>query len=223
MRAATTRDLPMRKFAGAAAVLVLHVVIVAVFLRATLAPRISLAPARESILILSALPKSPPKAKVKHPARAAAATFHYPDYSKIVLPPLPENSAATAGGLHESLFDCRVDTIANLTQEQRARCADASGGIKSNDSLDFADHTNRSRDAAHWARGRARKNGPLLLPCASPQSIYATASLATLLCAGDALVNGLGPDDLPGYADQPEETHIPNGGDPPPVYRDVDH
>jgi len=112
----------------------------------------------------------------------------------------------------------------NLTPEQQAACASASSGMKRDDSVDFADHTNRVRDAALWARQKARKNGPLLLPCASTQSIYATLSTATLACLANGAINGMDLDARPMYGDKPQdEGHVPNNGDPPPMYTAPDH
>ncbi len=96
--------------------------------------------------------------------------------------------------------------------------------MKKDDSVDFADHTNRVRDAALWARQKARKNGPALLPCASTQSIYATLSTATLACLANGAINGMDLDARPMYGDKPEdEGHVPNNGDPPPPYTAPDH
>ena len=84
--------------------------------------------------------------------------------------------------------------------------------ISPSNSVDFRDHVNRSADAAHWERGRARKNNPLLLPCMNPQA--AGISLGTLLCLGEGAVEGFDLDNQPGYGDTPTVTHVPNNGDP---------
>lgn len=218
MPAFTMPDLPWRKFGGAALVAVLHIAIAILFLRALLAPKRFAAPVREMILYLQPLPK-PRIQKMAPLARKSAPEFAIPFHHAITLPQSPDAKALQ--GLGKELFDCRPENLAELTAEQRALCVNRTP--KPNDSVDFADHTNRAKDAARWARERQRKNGPALLPCASTQSIYATMSTATLLCLAHGAINGFDPDSAPMYGDRPEDSHLPNNGDPPPMYSDPDH
>jgi len=102
-------------------------------------------------------------------------------------------------------------------------CARSSTGQKPNDSVDFADHTNRARDATRSAQEKERKNQPGLLPCASSRSIFATFSTSTILCLAHGAISGFDLDARPLYNERPEDTRIPNGGDPPPPYVDPDH
>ena len=71
-------------------------------------------------------------------------------------------------------------------------------------------HPSRAREAPRWARGKARKNAPTLLPCMPP-------SLASLFCLGEAATNGLDLDAQPGYSDTQAPQHLPNNGDPKPL------
>jgi hypothetical protein len=222
MPALVLPDLPLRRIASAGAVLVLHLIVLALWLNASTAVRPKNAPL-ETILYLS-----PPKPEIKPTVPAMpqpkAHALTLPDRSAIAVPAMKDNDAKALQGLGRALFDCRAENLSKLTPEQQAGCASASSGMKKDDSVDFADHTNRVRDAALWARQKARKNGPPLLPCASTQSIYATLSTATLACLANGAINGMDLDARPMYGDKPEdEGHIPNNGDPPPTYTAPDH
>lgn len=216
----------LRRMASAAAVLVLHLVVLGLWLNASnTVPRARDAPF-ETILYLA--PPRPQKPDVKPTPRAArpprVRVLALPDTRTITLPAVKDGDAQALRGLGRALFDCRAENLSRLTPEQQAACASASAGMKPDDSVDFADHSNRVRDAALWARQKARKNGPLLLPCASTQSIYATLSTATLACLAKGAIDGIDLDARPMYGDKPaDEGHLPNNGDPPPAYADPDH
>jgi hypothetical protein len=221
MAAFAIEAFPARRIAVAALVLALHAVLIALLLRATLSNAPPQSSSREQLtwLALRAPPvvQAPPKvetptvharhARVRTLSRAHAPSV--PDYRSITFP--PESTGADLKGLHQFLFDCALDNQANLTAEQRTQCAQVAK--TPDDSVDYADHTNRSKGAARWARARDRKNQPLLLPCASPQS--AGIGLGTLICLGKGLFNGFDLDEMPGYADKPTVIHVPNNGDPP--------
>jgi hypothetical protein len=220
MGAVSLPELPWRRVLGAAAVLVLHIVIVAILLRATIIRGIFGPAPPETILFL---PPLPPEIRHVEPlARRIVPTFHQQDYRGLALPQTNENSK-TGSGLGFQLFDCRIENLSRLTEEQRALCAKSSTGPKPDDSVDFADHTGRVRDAVRWAREKQRKNQPLLLPCASSQSIYATLSTDTILCLAHGAISGFDIESGPVYGERPEETHVPNGGDPQAAYTDPDH
>jgi hypothetical protein len=216
-------ELPWRKILGATAVIVLHIAIIAVLLRATIIHRIFRPAPSETILLL---PPPPPKPKVKHiepSARLIAPPLKLPDYRGLTIPLTKDENASAGADLGFQLFDCRIENLSKLTDEQRARCAKSSTAPKPDDSVDFADHTNRARDPTRWAREKERKNQPGLLPCASSQSIFATLSTGTILCLAHGAISGFDLDARPLYNERPEETHIPNGGEPPPPYVDPDH
>jgi hypothetical protein len=221
MGALALSELPWRKVLGAAAVIVLHIAIVVILLRATIIRGMFRPASHETILFLPPLPK-PEIRHVEPPARRIVPTFHLRDYRGFTLPQTNENSKA-GSALGFQLFDCRIENISRLTEEQRAWCAKSSTAPKPNDSVDFADHTGRARDAMRWAREKQRKNQPLLLPCASSQSIFATLSTDTILCLAHGAISGFDVEAGPIYGERPEETHLPNNGDPPPVYADPDH
>ena len=134
--------------------------------------------------------------------------FHYPDYSKINLP--PTQGETDLGAMHGFLFDCAPENLNNLSPEQRAQCATASAGQRPDDFVDYADHTDRSKNAVRWARGLMRKQQPLLLPCMPP------LSLAALICLGKGAADGgFDLDAQPNYGDKPQVLHVPNNGDEP--------
>ena len=214
------QHLPWRKILSVAAVFVLHVAIVAVLLEATIVRSIFKPVPRETILLLR-----PPKREVKRvepPARRIVPVFRLQKWRGITLP--QTNDSAKSPGLGLQLFDCRIENISKLTEEQRALCARSSSGLMPDDSVDFADRSAQVRGAGLWARQKARKNAPGLLPCASNRSAYATLSTATLLCLANGVINGIDLDARPMYDDEPEkEIHLPNNGDPPPPYTSPDH
>lgn len=206
------REFDLRKFAGAAAAIALNIVLVAALLQAMVERAPPLRAPKESITWLSLPPKPQPhETPAARPRLATAPLGIIPGTHAITVP--PATSGADLKGLHDFLFDCTAQNLAGLPPEQRAHCKGVLGPRPDDDSVDFADHTARSHDAARWARARDRKNGPLLLPCASPTA--AGIGLGTLLCLGNGLVNGFDLDAQPGYADTPVEPHVPNNGDPP--------
>jgi hypothetical protein len=215
-------DIQWRKVIGAAAVIALHAAIVAALLRATIIQGIFKPAQQETILLLPPPPK-PEAKRIEPPARRIVPTFRLQDYRGITLPQTNDENAKASPGLGFQLFDCRIENLSKLTEEQRALCAKSSTGPKPDDSVDFADHTNRVHDATRWAREKARKNQPGLLPCASSQSIFATLSTGTILCLAHGAISGFDLDSGPIYGERPEETHMPNRGDPPPAYTDPDH
>jgi hypothetical protein len=222
MLAFAPQDLPLRRIASAGAVLVLHLVMLGLWLDTAHTIHPKKAPL-ETILYLS-----PPKPEIKPAAPAMpqpkVRALTLPDSRSITVPAIKDNDAKALQGLGRALFDCRPENVSKVTPEEQAACASASSGMKKDDSVDFADHSDRVRDAALWARQKARKNGPPLLPCASTQSIFATLSTATLACLADGAVNGMDLDARPMYGDKPQdEGHMPNGGDPPPTYTAPDH
>jgi hypothetical protein len=110
--------------------------------------------------------------------------------------------------LNSQMFGCAPETLDALSQEQRAQCNGTAAIPQRNDTVDYADHTNRSRGAARWARDRARQNAPVLLPCASNQGIG--VSIGTLICVGNGLINGFDVESMPSYADKPDTYKPPD-------------
>lgn len=215
------RDVPLRKLASAGAVIVLHVFVLALWLSHAGIQRV--AGPRETILYLRPLPKPAelkPTAQPRAP-RPAVRLSPSPDTRAIIVPTFKDNAIPAMPGLGRSLFGCRPENFADLSPEEQAACASASNGPKPDLTPDFRDHSDHVPGAALWARQKARKNGPLLLPCASPSGIN---PIGTALCLGDAIVNGIKPpDEQPIYGDRPQDVHVPNGGDPHPDYTDPDH
>jgi len=210
---------PPRELASAAGVGLLHVIVIAVLVRTTYVnmPTHPLSRALEVWFVFP--PKPRPERKPEHPSandnarkQITPQATTIPDYSHIDLAPLYEGKSQH--GLNLSLFGCEPDHIALLSPQDRAKCPSvaAASRDRDKDAVDYTDHTDRSQDRAHWARGRARKNAPVLLPCASPQGVG--VGLGTLLCLAKGLSNGFDPDNQPGYMDKSEPIHVPNNGDP---------
>ncbi len=204
-----------RRMGGAGLVLLLHLIVIAFLLRATLIAVHVGHPAREGI-VWFVFPK-PAKTKavriIPAPSPQSRAMRFAVPRNAITTAPIVPNIAAH-GDLHALLFDCDPENFVNLSPEQRARCGSAPGSAKPpSDSEVYAEHATRSNSAAHWARGVARKHEPLLLPCASPYR--AGIGLSTVICVTHGLINGFDLDNQPGYDDKPEPVGVPNGGDPP--------
>ncbi len=208
-----------RELASAAGVALLHVIVIAALVKATYVIIPNHPVAREIEVWFIFPPKPQPKARrqpqkenAKASSRITPETPVIPDYAHITLP--PSWGEKNANGLNQSLFGCEPDHIALLSAEDRAKCPSvaAASRDRDKDAVDYHDHTDRSKDREHWARGRDRKNMPLLLPCASPYGIG--VSLGTLLCLAKGATEGFDPDNQPGYMDKPVIIHVPNNGDP---------
>jgi hypothetical protein len=202
-----------RRLVSLGIVAALHVAVIAALLTLS-RERIAVpgaAPVSELIWFLPPPPKkivpvSP--ATVPQPSVSVTAPREaLPDYRGITIPSAPP--APSLGGLHGSLFGCA--DLDHLSPEERARCGSALA-VPDN-SVDFHDGVNRSRSAALWERGRQRKNGPLLLPCMSPDGFFPLATAACL--AKGAITGELKPDEQAIYGDEAPVTHLPNNGDPP--------
>jgi len=214
MAVALYRSASRAKPAIALLVTALHAVLIAWMLHATISSRPAEMPLKETTVFFVPaphpkveLPREKAKPSARHEQKLSPRVFDYPP---VTAQQPPATGGAGLEGLHAFLFDCALENLANLTPEQRAQCAGTAP--KSNDSVDYADHADRSHNAARWARGLARKQQPLLLPCMSPQGFN---PLGTLMCLGNGLKNGIDVDAQPGYGDKPQEVHVPNGGDPP--------
>ncbi len=208
----------LRRAGGAGLVLLLHLIAIAFLLNATLHAGKQISPPREGTIWFVLPPRAKPQTVrvIPAPAQPSRSTRFVIPRNAITTAPIVPNLAAH-GDLHALLFDCAPENLVNLPPEQRAQCLSAPGSAKPpGDTEVYAEHATRSNNAAHWARGVARKHEPLLLPCASPQSIFATFSLATLICLAKAAKEGkFDLDEQPGYGDKPEQVGVPNGGDPP--------
>lgn len=213
MAATAAYPIPLRRVGVAAVVLLLHAVMLVLLVRATyVAPPASYIP--ERVYWLSLRERATPVVPAIAPSPGPDTTTR-PPTARLVLPaaPAPANGAPSADalrGLNLDLFGCAPEDLANLTSEQRARCAPSLRKHDGN-SVDYADHTDRAHDARRWARGVVRKKSPLLLPCASPVGI---SPLGTAFCLANGILNGFDVQGLPGYADVQAPDHLPNNGDP---------
>lgn len=207
-------DFAPRKIAGAAAVLLLHVLAILALLSATRWYAQKQEQGHEIILDLVTPPR--PQTKPEELAKPEKK-IPLPQSERETAPsttlntPVPEISTAPSlSGLNRQLFGCTPDALASATPEQRSACASASLGPRFDPhGMDYRDHTDRSKSAAQWARDRARKNSPLLLPCMSPQGF---SPLYTAYCLAKTAVTGkLEGESQYGYQDVPQSA--PNEGD----------
>ena len=202
----------MRRTGAALAVIALHVLILALFLRGTFyAARIA-APAREITVRLLPLPppKLPEKVRPAPPIRVIVPLPHA--QAPIATPQAPGGSIE---GLHQYLFGCAPEDLDKLTPEQRAQCPMTfNPGANAPDNV--LNLPSRAHDAPHWQRALARKQNPLLLPCANAAGLPLTPQ--AVLCVVNGAINGFGDlDEAPGYGDPPPvQVRVPNNGDPWP-------
>ncbi|MBA2589694.1 MAG: hypothetical protein H0U98_13845 [Alphaproteobacteria bacterium] len=75
-------------------------------------------------------------------------------------------------GFGQALVGCAPENLSNLDETQRAHCRKfgASGGYDPG-AVDYADRIGKVPGAKLWARELARKQAPLLLPCANASKV----------------------------------------------------
>jgi len=202
-----------RKVLGGVLVAALHAVLIAMLLQLTNQHISRAVPVREIVLHFFSPPKTVMPEKPKR-AETAHRKEKVPDALSPVAGPNYGGDIPALRSFGRPLLNCAPENLGNLDGEERARCANSALAFKRDDStVDFKDHTDRSTSAALWERRRARKNAPVLLPCANPRD--PTPSLATLLCLAKGALDGKFDLDAPGYQDKIEDLHLPNGGDAP--------
>jgi len=206
----------LRRVASALLVVFLHALVLLAFLRTVIQPTQKAAPTRE--LVLNFLPPSAPaKAKPAVPPAPFRLIVPMPEVPQapgaITAQPPASNDTGSLRGLYFYLYECTPENFANLTETEKARCAQASLSPVPNDNRRVLNLPSRAKDPQHWQRALARKKNPALLPCASPQGIN---PIATAFCLGKAAVKGgFGdPDDGPGYGDAPTAVRDPPTGVP---------
>jgi hypothetical protein len=203
-----------RRLTGSAFVLALHVALLAMLIYSMRISPTVIPVSREVILRFLPRPFVPPVAKMlPHPAARAKPrnSSPLPDYSGIIW--LPVSPHAPSVDTTVPGIDCANPQ--NLDPQQRLQCSLANTP-RLPTGPDYRDHTDRTLQADRWNRERMRKNAPALLPCMSPQSVG--IGLGTIICAVKGATQGYDPDEQPGYGDNADTIHVPNNGDPPPIY-----
>jgi hypothetical protein len=212
----TLETIDLRRVGSALLVVFLHGLVLLVLLRNTIQPTEKPAPAREIIVQFVPSP-APPEAKPETeapPIRLISPPEEISPAPGEEAPPAT-NETGSLRGLYFYLYECTPENFANLTDDERARCASASLSPVPDETNSLRNQPSRAHDPRHWARALARKKAPPLLPCASNQA--AVIGLGTIFCLGEAAINGgFGDlDEAPGYGDPPPvEIHVPNNGDP---------
>lgn len=128
-----------------------------------------------------------------------------------------EPSQNSLVGLHDQLFNCAPDNLANLDETQRSRCRKVAALPNYDRSaLDYADRSSKVPGAKRWKRELARNKAPLLLPCASSTGID---YVATGVCIIENIMKGFEfrkqYENQPAYFDQHDKRHVENNGDEP--------
>jgi len=208
---AAVQALEPRKLAGGLAVLVLHLLVIAALLSATRWNELQSEQSKEIILHLITPKRLPEPVKQIPLPKPATAPRSAPAFvPPATFTPPPDTTVPQLNGLNRQLFGCSPDQLATATAQERAACASASLGPRfDSGATDYRDHTDRSKSAVQWARDRARKNAPLLLPCMSPDG---WSPLYTAYCLAKTAVTGkLEGESQKGYQDKPD--YIANEGD----------
>jgi hypothetical protein len=211
----TLATIDPRRVASALFVVLFHVLVLLALLHAVIRPAEKPAPARE--VILRFIHPSTPAVKKPEPSSPPVRLIGIPPPASSVpgatgLPPAP-NSTSSGKGLYFYLYECTPENFANLTEAEKARCAQASLSPVPNETRNLLNLPSRAKDPLHWDRALARKKNPTLLPCMSSGGIN---PLATAFCLGKAASKGsFGDlDEEPGYGDPDAAVHEPKTGVP---------
>jgi hypothetical protein len=210
----TVETIDLRRVGIALCVVVLHALLILILLRETLHQSEKPPITRE--VVLRFVRAAPPAARPEilppmlPSLEPLSPTAPVPGTSN----PAPPTNGASLHGLYFFLYECTPENFANLTKEERARCASASLSPNPDETNTLRNLPSRSHDAPAWNRALARKNNPSLLPCMSPQGFN---PLGTAMCLGKAATKGgFGNlDEAPGYGDAPSVVRDPSTGVPP--------
>ncbi len=204
----------LRRPGAALFVILLHVLVIALVVRASIRPAQEQVAAKEIMLQLAQ------PARLQHPLPAPTLRLVAPTATApqpVVTPP-PAALSPSLQGLHQFLFNCAPENLGMLTQEQRAHCAMQASAPNADETNSVRNLPSHAHDPARWQRALARKQNPVLLPCMSSAGIG--VSPLTLACIGKGAIEGFGDlDRTSGYGDPPPvAVHVPNNGDPVPPY-----
>ena len=212
----TLETIDLRRVASALLVVLFHGLVILAVLRAVIHHRTENQPPTREVILRFLQPstpavKKPPPSSL--PLIAPIPTPSLPGRGETLTPFAP-NSTGSVKGLYFYLYECTPENFANLTEAEKARCAQASLSPVPNDTRSLLNLPSRAKDAPRWQRALARKKNPALLPCASPQA--PGVSLETITCLGKAAAHGgFGDlDDAPGYGDAPSGVREPSTGVP---------
>lgn len=206
-----------RRVGSALLVVLLHGLVILALLRIAI-HRPEQAPAARELILHFVPPAAAPKAKPETPP---PQTFRLivpevpvsPAPGESTAPPPAANNPGSLRGLYFYLYECTPENFANLTETEKARCAQASLSPVPNDTRKVLNQPSRAKDAPRWERALARKKNPALLPCMSPGGINL---IGTAYCLGKSAVKGgVGDlDEAPGYGDAPSVVRDPPTGVP---------
>jgi len=225
MSVGVARDEALARTLSAGAVLLLHTCLLLALLWAKLGQQPHLQQRERAIwLDLQMIPRAAEPARkgaLRQPQRTPSGAAR--SAPVVSLPAEPDRK--NLSGLHDEIFDCAPENLANLDKAQRARCRKA-GAAPGYDpgAADYADRSGKVPGAKRWEVELARKQAPLLLPCGNPSGldpIYTGTCILINVAKGftfkEQYLN------QPAYFDKRKKTHVDNNGDPPPMFRNRDH
>jgi hypothetical protein len=204
-----------RRLVSALVVVLLHGLLVLALLHATVHRATRASPAQELIMQFFR-PPAPAKPETAPPPPVMAAPSTPRANGLVVPPPAAAPNGSALQGLHQFLFDCAPENLGNLTPEERTQCEGQALAPNPDETNSLRNFPSQSRGAAHWARGLARKQNPLLLPCMHAQGLPLSPDV--IYCLGKAAVTGnFGDlDEASGYGDPlpADMMDSPHPGDP---------
>jgi len=205
----------LRRVASALLVVLIHGLVLMALLRAVIHQAPKAPPARE-IVLRFLQPTAPVKAKPQpapSPFRLIAPTAPISPETATPAAPPADTEKGSLRGLYLYLYECTPENFANLTEAEKAKCAQASLTPVPNDTRSLLNQPSRAKEAPRWQKALARKKNPALLPCMSPGGF---SPIATALCLGKSAVKGgVGDlDDAPGYGNTPSVVRDPPTGVP---------
>lgn len=182
-----------RSWSGAAAVALIHVVLIGVVMLSTPRTIAIIQNPREIYYVFNPLPpkKLPVHTGPQHTATRPPPRFEYaPQVEPKAITVIPP-----AQDLRLSLFACSPENLANLTTQERAHCTNAltMASVQGPMPGGFTMH---AVQAARWERDLADRNTPSSVPCTRSQKMGdgngGSAMFVDALCAWDVLDKALG-------------------------------
>ena len=207
----TLETIDVRRVGSALLVVLLHGLIIVALLRAGFHQIEKAAPAREVVLRFAppSVPAVPEKPETLPPVPLIAPPpMVSPGQGAAPITPPATNNTGSLHGLYLYLYECTPENFANLTEAEKAKCAQASLTPVPNDTRSLMNLPSRAKDAPRWERALARKKNPALLPCMSPGGLNL---IGTAFCLGKSAAKGsFGDlDEAPGYGDPDPAVHGP--------------
>lgn len=151
---------------------------------------------REREVTITLAPEMLPKSQIRHaPGATRSGAISHDQYRLYRLPPSLAQRPDLRG-LNLALTACAPENWANLSPDIRDECRRIDVALAADPNV--LDPKYDVKDPSRWALELAIKQGPLLLPCASPDGLF--VDLATLACIADMIENGYHPEKMQHYS-----------------------